>query len=224
MAQVKGIVARAGYYYSLLKYLRSEYDRRNTQWKKHRAVIEDDVSLHPDSEIYGDVLIKAHTYANGPMFLSAQFGARIVIGRWCAIAYNLRIRTANHTICYPSMQEKLQQQHGFCRMPHYSTRGDVVIGDGCWIGDNVTVLPGASIGVGAVIGACAVVSRSIPPFAVAVGNPARVVRYRFSQEMIDYLIELNWWNWSDDRIAKNDEFFNTDLTQVNVEHLSNIVQ
>jgi virginiamycin A acetyltransferase len=221
---MRNIVTSAAYYYSLLKYLRSNYDRRTTQWSKHRTVVEEDVSLHPGSEIYGDVLIRAHTYANGPVFLSAEFGARIVIGRWCAIAHHLRIRTANHETCYPSMQEKLQQQHGFYRAPHYHTRGDVVIGDGCWIGDNVTVLPGASIGAGAVIGACAVVPRSVPPFAVAVGNPARVVKYRFSEEMIDYLLELNWWHWSDDRIARNGDFFNTDLTQVPVGELSRIVQ
>jgi virginiamycin A acetyltransferase len=221
---MKGILARASYYYSLLKYLRAEYDRRNAQWQKHRTVIEQDVSLHAKSEIYGDVLIRAHTYANGPMFLSAAFGARIVIGRWCAIAQNLRIRTANHATCYPSMQEKLQQQHGFYRQPHYRTRGDVVIGDGCWIGDNVTILPGASIGVGAVIGACAVVTRRIPPFAVAVGNPARTVKYRFPQAMIDFLLELNWFDWDDDRIARNGEFFNTDLTRVSVDQLSTIIR
>ena len=223
---MKGIRARADYYYSLLKHLRSSYDRRTTQWKKHSTVIEEDVTLHPDSEIYGDVLIKAHTYANGPMFLSAEaeFGTRIVIGRWCAIAYNLRIRTANHATCYPSMQEKLQQSFSSYRVPHYRTRGDVIIGDGCWVCDNVTVLAGASIGAGAVIGACAVVTRAIPPFAVAVGNPARVVKYRFSQDMIAYLLDLDWWNWSDDRIARNGEFFNTDLNTVTVEQLSNIIQ
>ncbi len=221
---MKSIRRRAVYYYSLLKHLRSEYDRKNAQWKKHRSVVENDVLLHPDSEIYGDVLIRANTYANGPCFLSAQFGASIVIGRWCAIGYNLRIRTANHAICYPNMQEKLQQRHGFYQQPHYRTRGDIVIGDGCWIGDNVTVLPGASIGVGAVIGACAVVRHPIPPFAISVGNPARVAKYRFSQDMIDYLLALNWWDWSDDKIHRNGAFFNTDLTKVDGERLSRIIR
>lgn len=80
--------------------------------------------------------------------------------------------------------------------PDYSlTRGDVVIGNDVWIGVNVTILSGLTIGNGAVVGAGSVVQRSIPPYAIALGNPDRPVRYRFDDKTIQALNEIAWWNW-----------------------------
>lgn len=73
-------------------------------------------------------------------------------------------------------------------------KGDTVIGNDVWIGQNATIMPGVHIGDGAIIGANATVASDIPPYAIAVGNPARIIRRRFDDETIDLLLRLQWWN------------------------------
>ena len=72
-----------------------------------------------------------------------------------------------------------------------------------WIGQNVTILPGVHIGDGAIIGANSVVAGDIPAYTVAAGNPCRVIRPRFDQELTDYLLELRWWDWDAGKIFRN---------------------
>lgn len=80
-----------------------------------------------------------------------------------------------------------------------------MVGNDVWIGQNVTVLPGVHIGDGAIIGAGSVVAGDIPPYCVAAGNPCRVVRQRFDEELTAYLLALKWWNWDADKISRNME-------------------
>ena len=80
---------------------------------------------------------------------------------------------------------------------HPTTRGDITIGNDVWIGRGATVLSGVTVADGAVIGAGAVVAKDVPPYAIVVGNPARVVRYRFSDEVIEALLRIRWWEWPD---------------------------
>ncbi|MBQ3442771.1 MAG: CatB-related O-acetyltransferase [Selenomonadaceae bacterium] len=79
----------------------------------------------------------------------------------------------------------------------------IIIGNDVWIGQGVTIMGGVKIGNGAVIGARAVVAKDIPPYAIAVGNPARVVKYRFDEEMIRKFLAVKWWNWDLEKIADN---------------------
>lgn len=83
----------------------------------------------------------------------------------------------------------------------------VVIGNDVWIGANVIILPGVKIGDGAVIAAGAVVNKDVPSYAIVGGVPAKVIKYRFEQEMIDKLIEISWWDWSIEEIEDNIELF-----------------
>ena len=92
-----------------------------------------------------------------------------------------------------------------------------------WIGDHVTLLSGVNIGSGAVIGACSVVTRDIPPFSIAVGVPAKVIKKRFDDAIIEKLMEIKWWNWSIERIKRNRQFFETDLTNISVEKLESMI-
>ena len=79
-------------------------------------------------------------------------------------------------------------------------KGDTVIGNDVWIGQNVTVMPGIHIGDGAIIGTNSVVAKDIPPYSIAVGNPCRVVRKRFDDELIELLLKLRWWDKSIEEI------------------------
>ena len=86
-------------------------------------------------------------------------------------------------------------------------RKPIVIGNDVFIGANVTVLDGVTIGDGAVIGAGAVVSKDIPPYAVAVGCPIRIMKYRFDPEQIEALRHIEWWNFDDEKLKKVEQLF-----------------
>ena len=83
----------------------------------------------------------------------------------------------------------------------------IKIGNDVWIGVEAMILDGVTIGDGAVIGARTVVTKDIPPYAIAVGVPAKIVKYRFEQEVINRLLEIKWWDFSDDKIDAHIEFF-----------------
>jgi virginiamycin A acetyltransferase len=85
------------------------------------------------------------------------------------------------------------------RPNHYQ----VIIGHDVWIGQSTTIMGGVKIGNGALIGANSVVAKDIPPYAIAVGNPARVIKYRFDEETIKKLLAIKWWNWNLEKIAEN---------------------
>ncbi|WP_308462078.1 CatB-related O-acetyltransferase [Mesorhizobium sp. INR15] len=88
-----------------------------------------------------------------------------------------------------------------------SSKGPIRIGNDVWIGRRAIILSGVTIGDGAVIGAGAVVSKDVPPYAVVVGNPAALVRYRFNSGQIASLLEIRWWDWEDDLIKTDPSFF-----------------
>jgi acetyltransferase-like isoleucine patch superfamily enzyme len=83
------------------------------------------------------------------------------------------------------------------------SKGDVVIGSDVWIGNGVLILSGVTIGDGAAIAARAVVTRDVPPYAIVGGNPAKLIKMRFSAEIVESLLRLQWWNWSKSKISKN---------------------
>nr|WP_281415630.1 CatB-related O-acetyltransferase [Pelotalea chapellei] len=96
---------------------------------------------------------------------------------------------------------------------HPATRGDVTIGNDVWIGFGSLIVSGVTIGDGAVIGANSVVTKPVPPYAVVAGNPAKIIRYRFSNEIIERLLVIKWWNWNSEDINEGVPFlFNTDIS------------
>jgi phosphonate metabolism protein (transferase hexapeptide repeat family) len=129
------------------------------------------------------------------------------IGRFCSIASHTRINPGNHPL------ERVALSHVTYRASAYGLGEDepgffdwrrshrVTIGHDVWLGHGVIVLPGISIGTGAAIGAGAVVTKDIPPFAIAVGNPARVLRFRFPEEIRAALLRIAWWDWPRERLA-----------------------
>ncbi len=86
-------------------------------------------------------------------------------------------------------------------------KGDVLIGHDVWIGHGATLLSGITIGHGAIIGAKAVVAKDVAPYAIVVGNPAKVINFRFSEEIIAAMLEINWWDWSEENIEASQSFF-----------------
>ena len=148
--------------------------------------------------------------------------ARISIGKYCDIAENFRVRPRNHSIEHANMQRQMHRQNGFIDLSEY--KGNVVIGHACWFGDNVTVLSGVKIGNGVVIGAGSIVTKDIPDFSVAAGAPAKVIKYRFSPEIIALMNHVGWWHWDKDKILLNRDFFESNLTLISVTELKRVIK
>lgn len=174
-----------------------------------------DVWIHPDSYISGNVFIDDHTNINGPAYIVATKNCPVRIGKYCAIGNNFRVRVADHNMEYANIQARLHKRLNF-KSIHTKCKRGVYIGNNVWIGDNVIILADVTVGDGAVIGAGAVVTKDIPPFAIAVGVPAKVIKKRFPDNIIQDLLDIKWWDWTEDKIARNKRFFETDLTQPGV--------
>ena len=129
------------------------------------------------------------------------------IGKFCSIGPNLLCGWGIHPtdgISTSPMFYSTMKQNGMTLSAEnkIEERKGITIGNDVFIGANVTILDGVTIGDGAVIGAGAVVSKDIPPYAVAVGCPIRVIRYRFDQKTRDRLLDIKWWNFSDDKLQQ----------------------
>lgn len=134
-------------------------------------------------------------------------GATFSVGHFCSIADHLTILLGgNHRVdwisTYPFMSFNNQFPEAENISGHPATKGNVIIGNDVWIGSHVVILSGIKIGDGAVIGAYSVVAKDVPPYAVAVGNPVSIVRYRFDEDTIKKLMEIAWWNWPIEKIKK----------------------
>lgn len=132
--------------------------------------------------------------------------AGLEIGNFCSIADDVEIFLGgNHrtdfVTTYPfASSTDWPEVPGINTLPE--TKGGVVIGNDVWIGSHACILSGITIGDGAVIAAHAVVSRDVPPYAVVGGNPGRVVRRRFSEDVIAELLEIRWWDWPREQIER----------------------
>ena len=94
-------------------------------------------------------------------------------------------------------------------------KGDTIVGNDVWLGQNVTVMPGVHISDGAIVGANSVVTKDIPAYHIAGGNPCKIIRKRFDDKIISYLQELKWWDWSPEKIFRNLEVLcSGDLEQI----------
>jgi acetyltransferase-like isoleucine patch superfamily enzyme len=144
-------------------------------------------------------------YTIGACFKPWVVDPNTTIGRYCSIADGVRIINGNHPIGLKSTHALFHNpMFGYCDDWIGGPLNPTEIGNDVWIGANAVILPEVNrIGNGAVIGAGAVVSKDVPDYAVVLGNPARVVKYRFSDETIAALLEEKWWEKDIDDLAKN---------------------
>lgn len=179
------------------------------------------VFIHPDSSISKHADIGVGTRINGAAYIDCSREAAFKIGKFSAIARNFCVRTADHHTGYINLQARFQREKGF--QVQLVSKGPVTIGNNVWIGDNVTVLSGVSIGDGTVIGSGAVVTKNIPAYSIAVGVPARVVKKRFSDNIISQLVDIKWWDWPMEKIKRNKVFFETDFSAMEKTILDEII-
>ncbi len=143
-------------------------------------------------------------------------GDQLVIGKFCAIAEGITflMNGANHKMdgitTYPfnifaNGWEKVTPE-----IEDLPIKGDTVIGNDVWIGQNVTIMPGVTIGNGAIIAANSTVVKDVEAYAIYGGNPATLIRKRFSEEKIDFLEDLQWWDWDEEKIFHHLEKLTSD--------------
>ncbi len=154
----------------------------------------------------------------GPFLVKGA--SRCTIGMFCALGDGIHIVTSNHDMNRANVNGMLCKEARF-RSPFID--GPVNVGNAVWIGDDVLIMPGVTIGNGACIAAGAVVTNDIPGWSVAMGNPCRVHHLRFGFDMIDLLERIQWWRWPDEKIFANKRFFDADLTQISAEDAAELI-
>ncbi len=159
-----------------------------------------------------------HTYGV-PRVVSRGEGASLRIGKYCSIATDVTIFLGSEhrtdwvsTYPFPFLWKEAGSISG-----HPSTRGDVIIGNDVWIGFGTTILSGVTIGDGAAIGACSLVIRDVPAYAIVAGNPSQVLRHRFEADTIQGLQRIKWWDWPDEKVRENVHLICSDSVRAFVE-------
>jgi len=166
-----------------------------------------------DVHITGNVNIGRWSTFNGPNSDIYAFINSVTIGNFCSIARNVSIQEYDHYFDRISSYFIHQNVFGEKMKSDINSKGDIIIENDVWIGTQCVILSGAHISNGAVIGANSVVNSYIPPYALAVGSPAKVVKFRFDDVIIRKLLSLQWWDWSDEKIKANRVIFDEPLKE-----------
>jgi acetyltransferase-like isoleucine patch superfamily enzyme len=172
--------------------------------------------IHQKPLVSEKVEIGAYTYHGKDLQLKSWIpGEKIVIGSFCSISYRVTIYVGGGhgqelVSTYPFDFFLLNRPK-----PHrtYRTTANTIIGSDVWIGAGATILGGVNVGPGAVIGTGSVVTADVPPYGIVAGNPARLVRLRFSSEIIARMLRIEWWNWPIDLIRQRVEWFYRPIDQ-----------
>jgi virginiamycin A acetyltransferase len=185
------------------------------------TVLEGGNVIRDDVQFYGTVKVGRYTVFNGPCLVH---GGEITIGRYSQLGRYMALYAKNHaletitTYNHPTLFEG--------RLKTIDLPAPIVIGNDAYIGHGALVLPGVTIGHGVIVGAGAVVTKNVDDYSIAVGNPARVIKKRFDDEVISLLLQWQWWNLHPEELLKYEPAFfinaNSNRDEV-VAHLRSIV-
>jgi acetyltransferase-like isoleucine patch superfamily enzyme len=212
--------------FSHLRHVRAVHHARRSyqrRWPDCRFLGENRISsttrigrgcILNQTELRGEVSIGRHTLLNSGVSISGLAEAPVSIGNFCSIGPGVIITSGNHPLesvsTFKSTHSELASVFSFSENCHEP----IDIGSDVWLGSNVIVLPGVSIGNGAVIGAGGVVTKDVPPYAIAVGCPARTFRFRFSEGQIELLLASQWWEWPEERLTARADLFSVNFSQL----------
>ena len=148
---------------------------------------------------------------------------RAAIGKFCSISRFVNIGLGTHPTSFLSTSPvffSVDNGTGYSwvnKDMHDGKPKPVTIGNDVWVGMNVTIMGGVKIGNGAIIGAHSVVTKDIPPYAIVGGIPAKIIKFRFSTEIIDKLEKLSWWDLPEEVLKNNIDFFQKELNETNID-------
>lgn len=188
------------------------YPRKgDTQTVYLNAVVKDPSIVVGDYTIYNDFISDPRQFEqNNVLYHYPINHERLIIGKFCSIACGVKFlfNCANHTLkslstyTFPLFYEDWELEKSNVASA-WDNKGDIVIGNDVWIGFEAVILAGVKIGDGAIIGTRAVVTKDVPPYSIVGGIPAKLIRKRYSPDIIELLLSLRWWDWTKDRIKRN---------------------
>jgi len=186
-----------------------------------RVVGDVDVNPHAqagrDVSINGDVTIGEWTNL-GP---DTEIKGDTSIGKYNAIAPRCVFQSRDHFMHKPGIQMRFYNEM-FQEGLEYDSKGPIRTGHDVWVSVGATILGGVSIGHGAIVGAQSVVTSDVEPYSIVAGSPAKSVGWRFDEETRDQLLDLQWWDWGEEKIRENEDFFHTDLRSV--DDITSVIQ
>ena len=174
------------------------------------AVIKDPQIDVGDYTIYNDFVADPLQFEkNNVLYHYPIHREKLIIGKFCSIACGTKFlfNCANHTLkslstyTFPLFYEEWELEKSNITTA-WDNKGDIVIGNDVWIGYEAVIMAGVHIGDGAIIAACAVVTKDVPPYTIVGGTPAKEIRKRFDTEVIQQLLKLKWWDWSTNKIRQ----------------------
>ena len=134
----------------------------------------------------------------------------VLIGNYCQIAHNVAIEIGMNHVFHGVTAYPFGDVLGYTENDYIQrclvNKQQIIIGHDVWIGGNATIIKGVKIGNGAIIGSNAVVTKDVPPYAIVGGNPAKIIRYRFSPEIIEALDKIKWWYWPLEKVKANRQY------------------
>lgn len=157
---------------------------------------------------YYDDFENVHNFEKNVKYLFDFSGDKLRIGKFCMIASDVTfiMNGANHltdavsTYPFAIFGNGWEQAMDGKTYPH---KGDTVIGNDVWLGHKAVIMPGVTIGDGAIVGSFSIVTKDVEPYTIVGGNPAKPIRRRFSEEQIEKLLKMCWWDWDIDKITRN---------------------
>lgn len=164
------------------------------------------IGRHQTKQAFAKTLHTIGEFSYGvPTVRSWGEGTKLKVGRYCSFADGVQIFLGgNHPMdwvtTYPFIEEFGWPKIDNLDLP--GTNGDVIIGNDVWVGSRATIMSGVTLADGCVVGAHAVVAKSVAPYEIVVGNPARSVRSRFNAATIEALLEIKWWDWDEEKVRK----------------------
>lgn len=176
------------------------------------AKVDNKSVISKKARVYGHVQASSSTMGD---YSYIGRNSRLIhadVGKFCSIASETKIGMGTHTLDKISTspiftESKNGTKHSWVKVSAVNPFKRVKVGNDVWIGVRTMVMGGVTIGDGAVIGAGSIVTKDIPPYAVVAGVPAKVIRYRFSQEQIDALLANPWWNLPEEQLREKIELF-----------------
>lgn len=178
------------------------------------STIDKNARIHRKTKIINST-VGAYTYLSKTSEI-----VYATVGKFCSIGPHSSIGLAHHTLDNISTSPLFTEKYNSTGHSWINDKGvcpykKVSIGNDVWIGANVLIVGGITIGNGAVIAAGAVVTKDVPPYAIVGGVPARIIKYRFSEDVIDALQKTQWWNLPEEKLRKYIELFQEDQISVN---------